>query len=45
VAENQRLAICFFAIPATLRQLARIIRGKTAIEVQPFQNEGKTVVP
>jgi hypothetical protein len=25
--------------------LARIIRGKTAIEVQPFRNEGKAVVP
>jgi hypothetical protein len=27
------------------RVLARIIRGKTAIEVQPFRNEGKAVVP
>ncbi|MBM2805729.1 MAG: hypothetical protein HW419_3622, partial [Deltaproteobacteria bacterium] len=27
------------------KALARIIRGKTEIEVQPFRNEGKTVVP
>ena len=25
--------------------LARIIRGKAAIEVQPFRSEGKAVVP
>ena len=25
--------------------LARIIHGNTAIEVQPFRNEGKAVVP
>jgi len=27
------------------KTLARIIRGKIVIEVQPFQNEGKSVVP
>ena len=27
------------------RLLARIIRGKAAIEAQPFRNEGKAVVP
>jgi hypothetical protein len=29
----------------TQKWLARIIRGKAAIEVQPFRNEGKAVVP
>jgi len=28
-----------------VEELARLIRGKTAVEMQPFRNEGKAIVP
>ena len=44
IADDSNL-IAIIIHSYVLNELARIIRGKASIEVQPFRSEGKAVVP